>query len=213
MRVLLTAGGTREPIDDVRVIANTSTGRLGARLAEAFDGAGHEVTLLHGEGAAQPLARASRRQFGSSADLAALLRQEAGSADVIVHAAAVSDYLPERVDGKLGSDADELLLRLVRAPKLIDELRALAPQALIVGFKLSAGRSEVEREGIAVALLRRARLDLVVSNEVGRLGEDDHEGLIFGEQGLLRRAAGKRALAEELVEAVAERLRAQAGSA
>ena len=54
MRVLVTAGGTREPIDDVRVIANTSTGRLGVRIAESAAAAGHFVTLLHGVHAARP---------------------------------------------------------------------------------------------------------------------------------------------------------------
>lgn len=215
MRVLLTAGGTREPIDDVRVIANSSTGRLGAALAEAFARAGHEVTLLHGSHAARPDTGAGAircHAFGSSADLSALLDEHAPRADVVLHAAAVSDYLPERADGKLSSDAEELVLRLRRAPKLIDGLRDLAPRALLVGFKLTSGKSEDERAGICAQLMRRARLDLVVSNEADRIGADDHEVLVFGAEGVLCRSVGKARIAADLVAAVEGRAAAQAGA-
>jgi len=203
--VLLTAGGTREPIDDVRVIANSSTGRLGAALAEAFARAGHDVTLLHGTHAARPDLGAGRIQchaFGSSADLDVLLREHAPRADAVLHAAAVSDYLPERSAGKLSSDADELVLRLRRAPKLIDGLRALAPKALLVGFKLTSGKTEAERAAICAQLMRRAALDMVVSNEAAHIGERDHEVLVFGADGVLCRSVGKPRIAADLVAAV-----------
>lgn len=218
MRVLLTAGGTREPIDDVRVIANTSSGRLGALCAEAFARAGHEVSLLHGVQAQRPSTQGlalSCESFDTSADLDALLRAHAPRADAVLHLAAVADFLPDRAAGKLSSSDDELVLRLRRAPKLIDGLRALAPRAVLVGFKLTAGKSETERAQIAEQLRQRARLDLVVSNDAARTGELDHEVLVFGAQGLLTRAVGKARIAEELVSVVCserERLHAEAGA-
>src|SRR5262245_10126612 len=131
MRVLVTAGGTREAVDDVRVIANTSTGRLGARIADAAAASGHEVLLLPGALAARPASpRVRRESFESSAELGRLLERHVPGCDAVLHAAAVSDYVPERAPGKLSSDLPEITLRLVRAPKLIDGLRALAPRAL-----------------------------------------------------------------------------------
>src|SRR5262245_50634784 len=154
MRLLVTAGGTREPVDDVRVIANTSTGRLGARIADAASAAGHEVLLLHGMLAVRPAsARVRRESFDSAADLARLLDRHAPQADAVIHAAAVSDYVPVRAAGKLASDLPELTLRLVRAPKLVDRLRELQPEALLVAFKLTSGADEDGMIEAARALL------------------------------------------------------------
>lgn len=203
MRVLLTAGGTREPIDDVRVVANTSTGRLGARLADAFADAGHDVVLLHGETAALPrTAAVERHAFGPSSKLWTLLESQLPRADVVVHAAAVSDYLPVRSAGKLSSDADELVVRMTRAPKLIDRLRDRAPKAFLVGFKLTSGLDRQERVVVAHALLERAQLDLVVANESARIGEADHEALLISPAGVSDVVGGKVALARAVVAAV-----------
>jgi phosphopantothenoylcysteine synthetase/decarboxylase len=200
MRVLVTAGGTREPIDDARVIANTSTGRLGARIADAAAAAGHEVLLLHGVLAARPGSPAVRCEaFDASVELAALLERHVPRADAVLHAAAVSDFVPERAEGKLSSDLPELVLRLRRAPKLVDRLRALAPEALLVGFKLASGVDEAGLVAAAQALRRRARLDWVVANAAGRLGEEDHEALLVAEAGVAERCRGKEAIARALV--------------
>jgi phosphopantothenoylcysteine synthetase/decarboxylase len=213
MRVLITAGGTREPIDEARVIANTSTGRLGAHIADAAAAAGHEVLLLHGALAARPTSpRVRREAFDASAELAALLERHVPQADVVLHAAAVSDYVPVRAAGKIDSDAPELLLRLVRAPKLVDRLRVLQPGALLAGFKLAAAMDEADLVAAAQALRRRARLDLVVANLAGRTDEADHEALLVGESGVLQRCRGKAAIAQALV-AWAERSARPAGTA
>jgi phosphopantothenoylcysteine decarboxylase/phosphopantothenate--cysteine ligase len=206
MRVLVTAGGTREAVDDVRVIANTSTGRLGARIADAAEAAGHEVLLLHGTVAARPAsARVRREAFESSADLARLLQRHAPGSDAVLHAAAVSDFVPQRAPGKLDSGLPEITLRLVRAPKLIDGLRALAPEALLVGYKLTARAVEEEMLAAARALLQRARLDAVVVNDAGRTGEEDHEALLVSADEILARCRGKERIAQALVALLAGR--------
>ncbi len=200
MRILVTAGGTREPIDDVRVVANSSTGRLGAHVVDAARQAGHEVILLHGQGAVQPRLPGESHEFGPSAQLGALLEQHVPGCDAVVHAAAVSDYVPERIGGKLSSDASELVLRLRRAPKLIDGLRRLAPAAVLVGFKLTSDPSEAERLTLAERLLRRASLDLVVVNDISHVGERDHEAVLLGPEGVVCRARGKAGVAAAIVE-------------
>ena len=199
MRLLVTAGGTREPIDSVRVIANTSTGRLGARIVDEAVAAGHEVLLLHAATAALPARPCRRLEFETHADLGRLLEQHAPQADAIFQAAAVSDYVPASTGGKLPSDQPELVLRLQRAPKLIDGLRAFCPQGWLVGFKLTSDAGEDEQVAEAQALLRRARLDLVVVNDSRRTGEADHEALLVEAGGVVARCRGKAALASQLV--------------
>jgi phosphopantothenoylcysteine synthetase/decarboxylase len=207
MRVLVTAGGTRERIDDVRVIANLSTGRLGARIANVAQDAGHEVMLLRGLHAERPSAGVDCEVFDDSAQLAALLRRHVPRADAVFHAAAVSDYLPTTAGGKLPSDQDELILQLRRAPKLIDGLREMAPDAILVGFKLTSGLSEAERLSLAAGLRTRARLDMVLVNDASLTGELDHEALLVDADGVAARCRGKARIAEELV----GRLTAQSG--
>ncbi len=211
MRVLVTSGGTREPVDDVRVLTNRSTGRLGARLADELHARGHDVTLLHGEEAARPSRDVTRHVFGTTDDLAALLAAHVPGHDAVLHAAAVADYVPERRAGKISSDAVELVLRLVRAPKLIDRLRGLAPDAVLVGFKLTSGADEAARTAAADALRRRARLDLVCVNDTGALGPDDHAALLVGADGVVGRFRGKAEVAAGLADAVEDRLAAAAG--
>jgi phosphopantothenoylcysteine synthetase/decarboxylase len=206
MRVLVTAGGTREPIDAVRVIANTSTGRLGALLADAAVAAGHDVVLLHGVHAALPSSSCRSIVFDTHADLARLLDEHAPGSGAVFHAAAVSDYVPAASEGKLSSDQPELVLRLTRAPKLIDRLRAGSPAAMLVGFKLTSGRSPAEQLRVATALLRRARLDLVVASDTSQLDEQDHRAMIVDENGIRERCEGKAAIASALVASLNSRL-------
>ncbi len=202
MRVLVTAGGTREPIDAVRVIANTSTGRLGALVAETARAAGHDVVLLTAAGSARvPGVRCE--DFVTSADLARLLDRHAPSADAVLHAAAVSDFVPVAVSGKIPSDEPELVLRLARAPKLVDRLRALCPRGFLVGFKLTSGAGPAEQVAAATTLLQRARLDLVVVNDASRTGEADHEAQLVDASGASTRRRGKAAIAAALVERLA----------
>ncbi len=202
MRVLLSAGGTREPIDAVRVLGNLSTGRLGARLAEALVARGHAVTWLHGMYAERPQVAVHEVGFDTSSELQAALALHAPGQDAVLHAAAVADYLPLPATGKLASDAPELVLRLRRAPKLVDGLRALAPAALLCGFKLTAGAAEVERIAAGQRLLQRARLDLVLVNDAGQLDEQGHAALLLDARGVRGRARGKLAVAALLVDAL-----------
>lgn len=208
MRWLVTAGGTREPIDAVRVLANLSTGRLGAAVADAARAAGHEVLLLHAGDAATAASDIARERFVTTADLQALLARHAPAADVVVHAAAVADYLPSGVPGKIDSERDELVLRLHRAPKLIDALRDQCPHGLLVGFKLTAGEDEAARLARAREQLERTRVDAVVVNDVGHIGWDDHEAVVVGRDGEWARCRGKQAIAARLVELAQARARA-----
>lgn len=182
LRVLITSGGTSEPIDAVRVITNTSTGATGALLAETFAARGHEVLLLRARQAKPAGGRCREATFETFADLDAALGHHLGGEafDVVIHAAAVSDFAVAAIEvngvrlepgaAKLPS-ADAPLLRLRRNPKLLDTLRARSrnPQVRIVAFKLTRGASDAGAQAAVTALLAGAA-DYVVHNDLASRG-------------------------------------------
>jgi phosphopantothenoylcysteine synthetase/decarboxylase len=213
-RLLITAGPTWVPIDAIRHLANFSTGRMGATLARAAVAAGWQVTLLYGPGR-HPLSSDDRQQmevidFTTFDELHALVRQKVGTRAYagMVHAAAVSDYLPaEREAGKIDSSAPELLLRLVRAPKIVDEVKPLDPEIVLVKFKLTAGQSREALVRIAQESRRRSGAELIVANDQTSLTPERHPTLLLAEEGLLAEADTPEALASPLLAAILDRCR------
>lgn len=186
MRALITAGGTSEPIDDVRVVTNLSSGRFGARIANALVRRGVAVTLL---GSRSMLShpdwidpRVEQVGFGSFLDLQARLDEHTATApDLLLMAAAVSDYSPVPAAGKLRSDAEEILIRMRRNPKLLPTLRErCGANTFLVGFKLLSGVSRQEVVEVATAQRERARLDLTVANDLQTFREGLHPIVLVG---------------------------------
>lgn len=179
LRLLITSGGTAEPIDGVRVLTNTSTGATGAALAAHFAQRGHGVALVRAR-SAQPAPAACREAlFTTVAELDAQLGQLLGGEnfDAVIHAAAVGDFAIEAVEvggvvrapgeGKLDSDIAPTL-RLRKNPKLLDALRTRSrnPAVKVVAFKLTRG-ADSERVRAAVrSLLRGGAADYVVHNDL-----------------------------------------------
>lgn len=170
-RVLISAGGTREPLDPVRFLGNRSSGKQGVSLAEAARDRGASVTLVAANlEVAAPIGVTVRR-VGSAVELDEAMRAAAGTADVIIMAAAVADYRPQTIrEGKIKKQdtGDTLILELVKNP---DILAGLAKNAttdqIVVGFAaeteadhdrlLALGREKVARKGC----------DFLVVNRVG----------------------------------------------
>jgi len=179
LRVLVTGGGTVEPVDGVRVLANTSTGATATQLAAHFTRCGHDVTLLRAHSACAREAGGREETFGTFAELdTALTRLLGGETfDAVVHAAAVSDFAVDAilVDGgvqrpgnaKLDSDAVPQL-RLRRNPKLLDTLRTRSrnPALCVVAFKLTRGATAAEAQAAVATLFARSGADLVVHNDL-----------------------------------------------
>jgi phosphopantothenoylcysteine decarboxylase/phosphopantothenate--cysteine ligase len=183
MKVLITAGATREPIDAVRFLSNVSTGRTGAALAEVLSAAGHVVTLLHGEGAVMPKNGCAGERFSSADDLATKLQRQLGGGtyDVIIMAAAVADYRPaDPIQGKLSSEQNEQTLRLVRNQKILPRLKSFSPQPLgVVGFKLTVGADESARQAAVAAQFAAGGVDLVVHNDLEEIAQAPREAHPF----------------------------------
>lgn len=170
VRVVVSAGGTREPLDAVRFLGNRSTGHQGFALAEAARERGADVTVVAahvnlpvGEGIA-------RIDVSTTAELGAAMRAQAESADVVVMAAAVADFRPAQVAGhKIKKSGDGgLTLELVPTEDILKRLTAARrPGQLVVGFAAETGddSGSVVEHGAAKA--RRKGADLLCLNEVG----------------------------------------------
>jgi phosphopantothenoylcysteine decarboxylase/phosphopantothenate--cysteine ligase len=216
-RVLVTGGGTREPIDAVRYIGNQSTGRTSARLADALRQQGFDVTWLGGAAAAEPVGDDIRRErFVTFRDLANVLERLLGEEhfDAVIHAAAVSDFSvahrkrgaePDgQATGKLSSGR-ALELTLEPNPKLLDRLRGWSrnPAARIIGFKLTVGATDTERRAAVERQFEAGQSDWVVHNDAEEISAERHPFTIHGPTGETKRVDGPEALARALADQLA----------
>lgn len=168
LRVLVTSGPTAVPVDGMRVITNRSTGEMGRLIAGEFVIQGARVTLLEGVAVTTtvPLASGiSHKKFFFYDELARLLDQElARGYDIVIHAAAVSDYkLATVIKGKLVS-GKALTLDLVPTKKLVDQIKKKAPDVILVGFKLETQLARPFILRRVDSLFKKAGCDLVVGN-------------------------------------------------
>jgi phosphopantothenoylcysteine synthetase/decarboxylase len=185
LRVLITSGGTTEPVDGVRVLTNTSTGSTGALIADTLARAGHDVVLLRSQSSVQPEESCDQETFLSFADLEAVLekRFRGESFDAVIHAAAVSDFSVEAIEaggtsfkpgeGKIPSGA-AAILKLRKNPKLLDSLRKHSrnPAVRVVAFKLTRGATAASAASAVKAILSTGAADFVVHNDLARRGRD-----------------------------------------
>ncbi len=187
-RILITAGGTRERIDSVRYIGNMSSGRTASRLADELTSAGHSVTWLGAEDAVKPALSSAMERFCSFDDLAQQLQKllSGNDYDVVIHAAAVSDFSVasvlkedggplDSVEGKLSSESD-LLLRLKPNPKLLDRLRSWSknPQVRVIGFKLTDTKDLEQRFTAVKKQFDDSKVDAVVHNDLSDISHQSH---------------------------------------
>ena len=213
LKALITAGATREPIDDVRFITNFSRGRFGATIARALVNAGVETTLLGSRDLLRQTdwlnPQLNLVEFRSFADLAGELDRliENELPDLLFMTAAVSDYSPVRTEGKIRSTQDELVLRLKRNPKLLGGLREkCGVTTFVVGFKLLSGVSPEVLLQAGRTQVKRDRLNLTVANDLSDISPESHPiFMVTPEGGAIRRQGDKKAVAEALVAFVLER--------
>jgi len=203
-RVLVTAGATREYIDPIRYITNASSGKMGVAIAEEADFRGAEVTLIRTKGSVPSFVE-NQIEVETVEEMLEAIESEltAKKYDVVVLAAAVSDFrVKEKADVKIKSGR-ELTLELEPTPKIIDRIKKLQPDVFLVGFKAETGLSEDELIEAARKQIERAGSDLVVANTIEAFGSEENEVLLVG-RNFIRNLPrmGKRELAERLWEEI-----------
>jgi len=211
-KVVVSAGGTREPLDPVRFIGNRSSGRQGVALALAAAARGADVTLVAANLEISAPEGIAVVNVSTTLELEAAMRTASPGADVVIMAAAVADYRPESVaEGKIKkeSQGDTLELRLVKNPDILQGLVAQrADDQVIVGFAAETESDDTALLALARAKVARKGCDLLVVNRVGWTEGFATEGnavVILDRAGdIVGEASGsKRSVADHVLDAVA----------
>lgn len=170
MRIVITAGGTREYIDPVRFISNASSGRMGYALAHAALAAGHEVTLITAPTAQEPPSEAKIVKAETVARMFEAVKTHFRRCDCLIMAAAVADYTPVRPAlTKLKKTGQNLTIKLKPTPDILKWAGAHKKRTqIVVGFALDdkALRARAEKK------LHEKNLDMIVANSPAAIGSD-----------------------------------------
>ncbi|MBK8202060.1 MAG: hypothetical protein IPK68_06995 [Bdellovibrionales bacterium] len=197
LRILVTAGGTTEPIDSVRFISNRSSGQTGCQIADALADVGHKIVLLRSRTGASAKSNGDlvSHDFESCEDLRKLLIDHLGnnSFDAIIHSAAVSDFTVDTIvdqtgrfcdhNQKISSDGN-ISINLKKNPKLIRELRhwSVNKSILVIGFKLTSTHNIEDRLNSLKRLQQEASPDFVVLNDLSDISEHSHIFSIYKDE-------------------------------
>ncbi len=205
LRVLVTAGPTREWIDDVRFISNPSTGLMGFSIAsEALD-RGAEVTVVHGPTTLKPPRRARSVRVETTEEMAERASEEARLLlpNIVFHVAAPADYRPvERLGGKLRS-GQRLTLELEPTPRVSSAVREAAPKAVHFGFTAAPAETPEELVEEARSKLEKHGFDAVAANPARRaFASETNEVVVVTRSGLVEYIpeAPKRLVARRLID-------------
>lgn len=202
MNILVTAGPTREHLDDVRFLSNAATGKMGLAVARAARDRGHDVTLVLGP-TAEPADDLQPVRVVSAADMLAAVERLLPACDALVMTAAVADWRPAvRHPGKCKKTRTDPVLALERTADILLTVRPLKAARLFVGF--AAETAAVEEEGRRK--LVEKGLDLVVANDLSRpdsgFGTDTNRAVLIEPGGACTRlpTLTKRELGERIVD-------------
>ncbi len=176
LRILISAGPTREFFDTVRFISNPSSGKMGYALARAAAQRGHAVTLVTGPVHVRPPKGVEVVPVVSAAEMARACRNVFRASDVAIMTAAVADYRPvDRLDRKLAKQAKLRTVKLEPTEDIAAALGARKGRRLLIGFAMEDHDARAHAEG----KLRRKNCDLIVLNGPGNVGGDAAEVEFF----------------------------------
>ena len=207
MRIVVTAGPTREPIDPVRFLSNRSSGKMGYAIAEAAIEAGHEVTLIAGPVNLRAPPNASFESVETSEQMYEAVRGAIRACDIFVMCAAVSDYKPVGYSReKIRKRPETLFLELIPTRDILTTVANQDHSFLVVGFA-------AETENLAANAkkkLREKKCDVIVANDVSRadsgMESDENEVMIFCQNGDEKKIsrAPKKIIARELIKIISD---------
>jgi len=204
MRVLITAGPTREYLDDVRYLSNASSGRMGYALAAAARQQGWEVVLVSGPVELKAPSGCETHHVETTADMRDACIREFPRCDGVIAAAAVCDYKPkERITGKISKTGGPVTLEMIETDDVLAELGAAKDGRWVMGFALEA---QNPREN-ALQKLRRKNCDWILLNAPTAIGSDDNSVELLAADGntLAQWSGSKADVAAAIVEWIAGR--------
>ena len=251
MTIVITAGGVKESIDKVRSITNSSTGKLGLKLAKKCveELPVTKLIYIHGKEAVpftletlnplNPDIEVETIQIVSTSDLETAVQDvlTQNSVTIFIHSMAVADYTVKQTfdmdflrqqvitnevhseedfeallntclietDSKMTSSHETVAIQLKPTPKIIHQIKELSPYTFLVGFKLLENVTDVTLFDVGFNLLRKNRCNLVLVNDLKRIKEGNHEGLLIYPEKVYHKLHGKEEIADGLVQAIKKR--------
>lgn len=207
MKVLLTSGGTRAMIDEVRHVGNMSSGTFGNHICVALLKQKHHVDFLYAKGSKCPhefrekIGLLGKDYFSVLRDLKDrndLLRDSSGywpceyddfydyesqfidllsahKPQVVILAAAVSDYAPVKFKGKISSELDTIDIKMEKTPKIIRNVKKVLPETFLVGFKLLVNSTEEQLYDAMIDQMEKTGADMVVGNDLRDIKNNNHK--------------------------------------
>ncbi|VVC05870.1 Flavin prenyltransferase UbiX [uncultured archaeon] len=167
-RILMTAGPTIEFIDPVRVITNQSSGKTGVLLANEFISAGAKVTFIYGPGSELPPKGAKVVRVQTSEEMSEAIRNVMRERfDIVILAAAVSDYTIKTPSKTKLKSNNKIILKLDKVPKIINDIKKIQKDVFLVGFKAETNMPKEKLINISRNKLRETHADLIVANDIG----------------------------------------------
>ena len=217
-KIIITAGGTSERIDNVRKITNSSTGKLGMKIAnELLKKDDYKIYYVCPKNSLRPIdSRLEVIEIEGTMDLKNtvenLLQKE--HIDYFIHSMAVSDYMVDYVTNleslksgnvkvisgnKISSNEDNLVIVLKPTPKIISIIKNISPETFLVGFKLLDGVSKEELIYVAKKLRDKNKCDLVVANDLENIRNGNHKAYLIDKEDNIEEVNGKDSIAKKLV--------------
>ena len=234
MKILITAGGTSEKIDQVRSITNHSTGRLGKTIAETFvHSSSARIDYVTTANAVKPETheKITLHLIESTLELFTVLKEllKNNTYDAIIHSMAVSDFTPafslseEQLATSITKEplspdtlsewfmtqekvphTEHLVIVLKKTPKIISYLREWQPTAKIIGFKLLVDVSKEQLLAVAQESILKNRTDYILANDLTEITAQSHHGYLLSANGEVKEAQTKQEIAELIVQTISQ---------
>ena len=205
-KVLVTAGGSIERIDNVRYIANRSSGKMGIAIAEECYLRGADVLLLRAKSSVQPRFSIKEEVFATADDLFKLVKKHVRNFHIFYHVAAVSDFYVENyLEGKLSSKSPALV-KLAPRKKILDSIKKLNPQIRLIAFKAEYGLTEEELLSVSVQRLKESSADVIVANDISKSDQgfesENNEVYIISANNNVKRIShtSKKEIAKQIID-------------
>lgn len=207
-KIMVTAGGTSESIDPVRIITNRGSGKMGIALASESVKRGAEVVLIRPKNSNVVQYKAEDILFETGEDLSEIIRINIANYDLIFHTAAVSDFKPlKKFSSKIDSKK-KLRLDFIPTDKIIRKIKIWNPKVLLVGFKAVFHKTDSEMIKIGKDLLHETKSDYIAVNDIGQdgigFGADNNEIILISGKGTVLKIdkTSKQNVAVRILEAI-----------
>ena len=212
MKIIITAGGTTESIDQVRSIVNKSTGKLGSLIAEEFSKENVDIVYLCSANSIRPNIK-NIKIIETITDLENAITSllQKGDIDAFVHAMAVSDYSVEGIEtgagilkptAKISSENETLKLVLKKNKKIIKMIKELSPKTMLIGFKLLVDVSEKELLDVGYETLQKNKCTYVLANDLTDITDKNHKAILIDTGKNFVRLETKNEIAKTIVHEV-----------